>query len=118
MKKPTANPRRVLGHLKRLMRAGDIMLHDRPLDELSHALWCDRVTKYIRLKMPDAQILRVDELLPIAVPDLMDRNRPRSNPIDAALARANSSRDLTKIYMTILASVIERLELQIENNKE
>jgi len=35
------NPRRILGHLKRLMREGDEMLHERPFDEIAHAKWCD-----------------------------------------------------------------------------
>lgn len=60
------NPRRILGHLKRLMREGDEMLHDQPLDEVAHAKWCDRTEK----------------------------------------------------YMTILASAIERLELNIENENK
>lgn len=118
MKDTPANPRRVLSHLKRLMREGDIILHEHPHDELSHALWDNRVTKYIQCKMPDVQILQVDELVPTVMPDLMDRNRHVSSPKDSARIRAKSSRDLMKKYLTILASAIERLELQIEHNEQ
>jgi hypothetical protein len=111
-----ANLGRVLGNLKRLMREGDTLLDDPNSDELSHALWGDRVTKYISKKMPYVQILRVDELVPIVVPDLMDQNRPIKSQIESARIRLNSMRQLSKKYLAILASAIERLELHIELN--
>lgn len=47
MTKSIDNPRRTLSHLNRLMREGDVLVEQRPLDEITHAKWIDRARKYL-----------------------------------------------------------------------
>ena len=118
MRKTQDNPRRTLGHLKRLMREGEDLLLSRPLDEFAHALWYDRAEKYLNRKMPELKIPPPDQLVSIEMPDLLASGHQRSHPIDAAFARASTGGELVGKLMAILASAIERLELKLESEEE
>lgn len=106
------NPRRTLGHLRRLRRDGKDLINTRPLDEIAHAMWCDRMKKYLQRKMPDVRIPPPHELVPVNMPNLLAPDYHPSHPIDAAFRRATSGGQLVQAYLTILASAIERFELE------
>ena len=97
------------------MREGNETFHDRPFDEIAHAKWIERTENYIQRRMPDVRIPSCNEVLPIDIPDLLDPNYRKSDPFDATIARTDSGRNLAEIFITMLASAIERLELEIEN---
>jgi hypothetical protein len=108
--------RRTLGHLKRLIREGEDLARDRPLDELAHARWFERATNYIRRKMPAVAIPPLPQLVPanVRMPDLLAPGYRAPHPIDAAMTRARKGRELMSQMVIVLASAIERLELEIE----
>ncbi|MBT3382053.1 MAG: hypothetical protein HN742_19720 [Lentisphaerae bacterium] len=108
------NPRRTLSHLKRLMREGDELVEQRPLDELAHAKWLDRARKYLERKIPEMEIPPPWELSRTPFPDLLSRDYRPPHPIDAALARAESGRDLMGQMMVFIAHAAERLEAELE----
>lgn len=114
MSKSQNNPRRTLGHLKRLRREGTDLLDNRPLDELAHAKWIHRVINYIPRKMPEVTILPLDQLVDAKMPNLLDPRYHRPHPLDAAMSRADGGQKLIRKLLVILASAQERLELALE----
>jgi hypothetical protein len=109
------NPKRTLSHLKRLTRDGQALLHDRPLDEWAHAKWVDRAKRYLERKMPDVQVLPLDQLISIKMPDLLSPNYRKPHPLDAAMSRCEQGQKLIQKFLAIIASAIERLELTLES---
>jgi len=91
------------------------MLHDRPLDELTHAKWFDRARRYLARKMPDVQILPPDQLISVTMPDLLSPTYKRPHPLDAAMSRSEQGQKLIRKMLAIIASAIERLELRLES---
>jgi hypothetical protein len=116
MKRQPDSRRRTLAHLKRLMCDGRDLAHERPLDEIAHATWMDRAEKYMERKLPDVRIPPPYELIHVEMPDLLSPDYRPSHPLDAAMARAESGRQLMGKMQAILASAIERLELELESD--
>jgi hypothetical protein len=113
-----ADAKRVLRHLARLRREGIALLRDRPLDEVAHAMWSDRADKYMGKEFPESRPRRPDELVEVQMPDLLDPTRPRSHPLDAAVARTEIGCQLMRRQLAVLASRAEQLELKMEQRKE
>jgi len=116
MTQSTGNPRRTLGHLKRLMREGDDLVEQTPLDEIAHAKWMDRAQRYLERKIPGMEIPPLWKLHPTPLPDLLDPDLRTPDPIDATLTRAERGRDLVGQLMVFLAHAIENLEADLEAN--
>ncbi len=110
------NPKRTLGHLKRLTREGRVLLDERPLDELAHAKWSDRAKRYLARKMPDVQILPPDQLISVKMPNLLSPSYRRPHPLDAAMSRSRQGQKLIQKMLGIIASATERLELRLEGD--
>ena len=109
--------RRVLSSIRRLRRDGEVLLRERPLDEMAHAKWIDRADRYLRKRVSDARILPSDQLVPVKMPNLLAPDFRKPHPFDAAAARAESGRRLAEKYLAICASAEERLELQLEQEE-
>ena len=110
----TDNPRRTLSHLKRLTREGQALLHDGPLDELGHAKWFDRARRYLERKIPEVQILPVDQLISVKMPNFLSPTYKRPHPLDAAMSRSEQGQKLILKMLAIIASATERMELRLE----
>ena len=111
MTKPQDNPRRTIGHLKRLIREGEDLLHNRPLDEWAHAKWTDRAIRYLKRKMPDFPVPTAYELQPVQMPDFMSPNYKKPHPLDVAMTRSENGQKRMRKLVPILTSAAERLEL-------
>ncbi len=111
------NPKRTLGHLKRLSRDGRTLLHERPLDELGNAKWFDRAKRYLERKMPEVKILPPDQLISVRMPNFLGPSYKRPHPLDAAMSRCEQGQKLIQQMLGIIASAIKRLELRMETEK-
>ena len=118
MTESRGNPKQTLRHLKRLAREGRALLRDWPLDELAHAKWLDRAKRYIERTMPDVQVLPPDQLISIKMPDLLSPTYKQPHPMDAALRRSEQGQKLVQMFLAIIASAIERLELTLESGDQ
>ena len=108
--------RRTLAHLRRLTREATELLQSRPLDELAHARWIERTLNYVHRKMPGVKILPLDQLVPVTMPDLLRPGFRLPHPLDAAMRRSNHGQQLIRKLRAILASAMERLELELETD--
>jgi hypothetical protein len=117
MTDPEQDARRTLGHLKRLIREGEDLARDRPLDELAHAKWFERATNYVRRKMPAVTIPPLSQLVPAnaRMTNWLAPGYRAPHPVDAAMTRARKGRELMSQMVIVLASAVERLELEIED---
>jgi len=116
MTQSTDNPRRTLGHLKRLTREGQELLDNRPLDELAHAKWIMRTMNYLARKMPEVQVLPLHQLISLEMPNTLDPGYKRPHPLDAAMRRNDQGQQIIQKLLAVLASARERLELQLETD--
>ena len=114
MRTSVDNPRRTLGHLKRLMREGDELLEQRPLDEIAHAKWLDRARKYLERKIPGLEIPPPWELTGKIPVNPFSPDFKHTSPLEGTLARAESGRNLMGHMMVFIAHGIERIEAQLE----
>ena len=96
------------------MREGDELVEQRPLDEIAHAKWYDRARKYLERKTPGLKIPPPWELTGRIPPNWMSPDFKRKSPAEAALARAESGRDLMGHMMVFIAHGIERIEAKLE----
>ena len=111
---PQPSTRRILSSVRRLIRDGEKLFDERPLDEIVHVKWIDRADRYLRKRVPDIYIAPPHELEPTQMPDLLAPDYRKPHPMDAALGRAESGRRLAQKYLTICAQAQERLELELE----
>ena len=106
--------KRILSSIRRLRRDGELLLRERPLDEIAHAKWIDRADRYLRKRVPETHIAPLNQLAPVQMPNLLSPNYRKPHPADSALARADSGRRLAEKYLAICASAQERLELKLD----
>ncbi len=96
-----------------MMREGEDLIENKPLDEFAHAKWSDRVQKYLNRKLPEIEIPAPWKLMGVP-PNPLSNDRQQKDPIDSKLARTENGKQEMRHMMVFLARGIERLEFYLE----